>query len=80
MSLDCFAAHDSGVIAVGSQRQMINIWTESGELVMQTKFHKGFMGHRIGAVASLAFHPTKHLLCTGAHNSFVSILAANPEK
>ena len=36
------------------------------------------MGHRIGPVTCLAFHPSKLLLACGASNAFISLIAALP--
>lgn len=50
----------------------------NGAAVSTLKYHKGFMGHRIGPVTALAFHPHKLILAVGAMNPLVSIMAAFP--
>jgi len=58
----------------GSSPTTINV----GTTVSTLKYHKGFMGHRIGPVTSVTFHPHKLLLAVGALNPLVSIMAAFP--
>lgn len=50
----------------------------NGASVSTLKYHKGFMGHRIGPVTALAFHPHKLMMAVGALNPLVSILTAYP--
>jgi regulator-associated protein of mTOR len=59
--------------------QVIKLYDTKGTLRNTTKYHKGFMGQRIGAVSCLDFHPTRLLLAAGANNPFISLLAAVKE-
>jgi len=75
--LDAMAVHPAApLLAVGSSKQVIKIFDLGGTLINTIKHHKGFMGHRIGPISSLEFHPHKLLLSAGAKNAFISILAA----
>lgn len=77
-SLEALSAHPfAPLFAAGSSKQVIKVFdSNTGNVIHATKYHKGFMGHRIGAVSCLAFHPNQVLLAAGAQNSFISILAA----
>lgn len=76
-SLEALAAHPfAPLLAAGSSKQVIKVFdSNTGNVIHATKYHKGFMGHRI-SVSCLAFHPNQVLLAAGAQNSFISILAA----
>ncbi len=76
-SLDAMAAHDyAPLLATGSKSEVIKLFDLSGKLLKTVKYHKGFMGHRIGPVTSLAFHPNQLYLAAGALNPIVSIMAS----
>jgi regulator-associated protein of mTOR len=78
--LDSLIAHDyAPIFASGSRKQLIRLCDFNNNPVAELKYHKGFMGHRIGPVTSLAFHPHKLLLAAGALNPYISILAATPQ-
>jgi len=54
------------------------VFDSAGSVVNVVKYHKGFMGHRIGPVTCLGFHPNRLMLAVGAQNAFISLLAAVP--
>ena len=37
--------------------QYVGVYNQSGDTLSTIKYHDGFMGQRIGAICSLAFHP-----------------------
>lgn len=79
VSMDALAIHNHApLIAAGSQKQVVRIADFTGSHVSTLKYHKGFMGHRIGPVSSLAFHPHKLMLAVGSTNPFISVLAVLP--
>ena len=49
----------AGILAVGSSQQFIGVLSQNGNLLGTIKYHEGFMGHRIGPVSCMAFHPYK---------------------
>lgn len=56
--LDAFTVHEyAPLYASGSRKQVVRIGDVTGATVSTLKYHKGFMGHRIGPVTSLTFHP-----------------------
>ena len=49
----------AGILAVGSSQQFIGVLSQTGGVLSTIKYHEGFMGHRIGPVSCMAFHPYK---------------------
>eukprot|EP00467_Chlorarachnion_reptans_P026385 CAMPEP_0114531780 /NCGR_PEP_ID=MMETSP0109-20121206/26257_1 /TAXON_ID=29199 /ORGANISM="Chlorarachnion reptans, Strain CCCM449" /LENGTH=640 /DNA_ID=CAMNT_0001714685 /DNA_START=230 /DNA_END=2149 /DNA_ORIENTATION=+ len=74
-----FAVHHfAPLCAVGSRGkeiQLVNIQT--GAALDRIKYHMGFLEHRIGAVSSLAFHPSDILLAAGADDEYISIYSGD---
>lgn len=72
--LDAFDVHNyAPVFACGSKKQIVTIMDLNGTTINTSKYYKGFMGHRIGPVTSLSFHPNKLLLAAGGYHSFISM-------
>ena len=44
--------------------------------IASIEFHEGFLGQRIGSIASLAFHPYDMLLASGALDEFVGVYSS----
>ncbi|BBN00072.1 regulatory associated protein of mTOR [Marchantia polymorpha subsp. ruderalis] len=63
------------VIASGSSKSFIKVFSTSGEQLSMVRYHNSFLGHRIGPVSCLHFHPYSVLLAAGATDSIVSIYA-----
>ncbi|KAJ7559940.1 hypothetical protein O6H91_04G107500 [Diphasiastrum complanatum] len=63
------------VIASGSAKQYIKVFSASGEQLSMIRYHNSFLGQRIGPVSCLSFHPYNVLLAAGASDSVVSIYA-----
>lgn len=76
-SLTALAVHrHAPVIASGSAKQMIKVFSLEGEQLTLIRYQPSFMGQRIGSVNCLSFHPYKSLLSAGAgDNALVSIYA-----
>ncbi|KAL5205507.1 hypothetical protein ABZP36_033716 [Zizania latifolia] len=76
-SLTALAVHQHApVIASGSAKQMIKVFSLEGEQLTIIRYQPSFMGQRIGSVNCLSFHPYKSLLAAGAgNNALVSIYA-----
>ncbi|XP_040384579.1 regulatory-associated protein of TOR 1-like isoform X1 [Oryza brachyantha] len=76
-SLTALAVHrHAPVIASGSAKQMIKVFSLEGEQLTIIRYQPSFMGQRIGSVNCLSFHPYKSLLAAGAgDNALVSIYA-----
>ncbi|XP_062201737.1 regulatory-associated protein of TOR 1-like isoform X1 [Phragmites australis] len=76
-SLTALAVHRyAPVVASGSAKQMIKVFSLEGEQLTIIRYQPSFMGQRIGSVNCLSFHPYKSLLAAGAgDNALVSIYA-----
>jgi len=76
-SLTALAVHrHAPVVASGSAKQMIKVFSLEGEQLTIIRYQPSFMGQRIGSVNCLSFHPYKSLLAAGAgDNGLVSIYA-----
>nr|CAB3459136.1 unnamed protein product [Digitaria exilis] len=76
-SLTALAVHrHAPVVASGSAKQMIKVFSLEGEQLTIIRYQPSFMGQRIGSVNCLSFHPYKSLLAAGAgDNALVSIYA-----
>lgn len=65
------------VIATGSGKQLIKIFSTNGKQLNIVKYHNSFLGQRIGPVSAVRFHPYKVLVAAGAMDSIVSIYAGD---
>ncbi|XP_039833075.1 regulatory-associated protein of TOR 1 isoform X4 [Panicum virgatum] len=76
-SLTALAVHrHAPVVASGSAKQMIKVFSLEGEQLTIIRYQPSFMGQRIGSVNCLSFHPYKSLLAAGAgDNALVFIYA-----
>ena len=76
-SLTALAVHrHAPVVASGSAKQMIKVFSLEGEQLTIIRYQPSFMGQRIGSVNCLSFHPYKSLLAAGTgDNGLVSIYA-----
>lgn len=75
-SLTALAIHrHAPVIASGSAKQMIKVFSLEGEQLSLIRYYPTFMGQRIGPVSCLTFHPYRVLLAAGAADACVSIYA-----
>jgi regulator-associated protein of mTOR len=80
-SMNALAVHDHApLISSGSHRQFFKIFDMEGNTLNVIKYHEGFLGQRIGPVTSLAFHPNRLLLVSGAYDACISIHAAMHDK
>mmetsp|Transcript_15197 Transcript_15197/g.25231 ORF Transcript_15197/g.25231 Transcript_15197/m.25231 type:complete len:103 (-) Transcript_15197:50-358(-) len=61
------------IMATGSHAQFIKILTLGGDQLGMIRHHEGFMGQRIGPVASLAFHPIRLVMAAACTDNLVSI-------
>ncbi|XP_054724239.1 regulatory-associated protein of mTOR-like isoform X2 [Uloborus diversus] len=68
---------DLDLVACGAATQFISVFDRSGECVSTIKYHDGFMGHRIGPISCLHFHPYKACLAAGSTDSLISIYSVN---
>ncbi|XP_035218462.1 regulatory-associated protein of mTOR-like isoform X2 [Stegodyphus dumicola] len=76
--MTAMAIHTSlDLIACGAASQFISVFNQSGENVSTIKYHDGFMGHRIGPISCLAFHPYKASLAAGSTDSLISVYSVN---
>ncbi|KAL3274396.1 hypothetical protein HHI36_015789 [Cryptolaemus montrouzieri] len=72
--ISCFDIHNSaGIYSCGSVSQSICIYNLQGNLLNSIRFYEGFMGHRIGPINCLSFHPHKVVLATGTADCSVSV-------
>ncbi|XP_043723944.1 regulatory-associated protein of TOR 1-like isoform X2 [Telopea speciosissima] len=75
-SLTALAIHrHAPIIASGSAKQLIKIFSLGGEQLGTIRYYPTFMAQKIGSVSCLTFHPYKVLLAAGAADSLVSIYA-----
>ncbi|MQM11366.1 hypothetical protein Taro_044270 [Colocasia esculenta] len=75
-SLTALAVHrHAPVIASGSAKQIVKVFSLEGEVLRNIKYYPTFMAQRIGYVTCLTFHPYKVLLAAGAADACVSIYA-----
>lgn len=73
-SLTALAVHrHAPVIASGSAKQYIKVFSITGEQLSVVRYHNSFLGQRIGPVSCLSFHPYNILLAAGATDAIVSI-------
>ncbi|GAB2235961.1 hypothetical protein Droror1_Dr00026406 [Drosera rotundifolia] len=75
-SLTALAVHrHAPIIASGSAKQFIKIFSLKGEQLGTIRYYPTFMVQKIGSVSCLTFHPYQVLLAAGAADAFVSIYA-----
>ncbi|XP_010553141.1 PREDICTED: regulatory-associated protein of TOR 1 isoform X2 [Tarenaya hassleriana] len=73
-SLTALAVHrHAPIIASGSARQLIKVFSLQGEQLGIIRYYPSFMAQKIGSVSSLTFHPYQVLLAAGSADSFVSV-------
>lgn len=73
-AITAFASHDySPIFASGSNKEEIRVFNDNEDQLCHIRYHDGFLGQRIGRVASLAFHQHKMYLAAGFTDNFVSI-------
>lgn len=65
------------ILAAASYEQQIKVLTQDGTVLSTIRYHDGFLGQRLGPIASLNFHPNKPLLCAGSTDSIISVYCAN---
>jgi regulator-associated protein of mTOR len=68
------------VMASGSAKQYIKVFSMVGEQLSMVRYHNSFLGQRIGPVSCLQFHPYQVLLAAGATDSIVSIYAGESQR
>jgi hypothetical protein len=72
--MTALCVHDyAPLIATGSRRQQVRIFTNTGDPITDMRYHDGFLGQRIGPVTTIAFHPNRLLMAMGALDSIVSV-------
>uniref|UniRef100_A0A7N0VD95 Raptor N-terminal CASPase-like domain-containing protein n=1 Tax=Kalanchoe fedtschenkoi TaxID=63787 RepID=A0A7N0VD95_KALFE len=75
-SLTAFAIHrHAPIIASGSARQLIKVYSLEGDLLGSMQNSPIFMPQKTGPISCLAFHPYRMLLAAGTTDPFVSIFA-----
>lgn len=80
-SMTALAVHrHAPVMASGSAKQYIKVFSLSGEQLSMVRYHNSFLGQRIGPVSCLQFHPYSVLLAAGASDAIVSIYAAETQR
>uniref|UniRef100_UPI00358F8B59 regulatory-associated protein of mTOR isoform X2 n=1 Tax=Myxine glutinosa TaxID=7769 RepID=UPI00358F8B59 len=67
----------ANIFACGSLNHFISVYALTGEFLNNIKYYDGFMGQRIGAVNSLAFHPYWPHLAAGSSDYYLSIYSAD---
>lgn len=78
--MSCMAVHRSAnTYACGSLNQFISIFNaQTGSPLNTIRFYEGFMGHRIGPVTCLGFHPHKVVLAAGTSDCCVNVYSLEP--
>ena len=75
-SLTALAVHrHAPVIASGSAKQLIKVFSLEGEQLGTIRYYPSFMAQKIGSVSCLTFHPYQIFLAAGAADAYVSIYA-----
>ena len=75
-SLTALAVHrHAPIIASGSAKQMIKLFSLNGEPLGSIRYHLTIMALKIGPVSCLTFHPYQVLLAAGATDALFSIYA-----
>ncbi|CAH1990620.1 unnamed protein product [Acanthoscelides obtectus] len=72
--MSCLSIHRSAhTYACGSLNQFISIYTLKGTLINTIRVYEGFMGHKIGPVTCLNYHPHRVALATGTQDCSISV-------
>jgi len=82
-AMTAMAVHPKAhVFACGSVSQHINVHSSDGDLHSTIKYVDGggLMGHRIGAVSCLTFHPYRVCLAAGGMDSLISVFSSEKSK
>lgn len=75
-SLTALAVHrHAPVIASGSAKQLIKVFSLEGEQLGTIRYLHTFMGQKISSVSCLTFHPYQVLLAAGAVDGYVTVYA-----
>ncbi|KAJ6331470.1 hypothetical protein OIU76_009949 [Salix suchowensis] len=75
-SLTALAVHrHAPIIASGSAKQMIKLFSLNGEPLGSIRYHLTIMAQKIGPVSCLTFHPYQVLLAAGATDALFAIYA-----
>lgn len=75
-SLTALGVHrHAPIIASGSAKQLIKVFSLTGEPLGTIRYYPTFMAQKIGSVSCLTFHPYQVLLAAGAADACVSIYA-----
>ncbi|KAH7387516.1 hypothetical protein KP509_16G026500 [Ceratopteris richardii] len=64
-------------IATGSAKRIVRVFNMQGVQLSSIRYHSSFLGHQIGPISALSFHPYKVLLATGDTESNVSIYSGD---
>lgn len=65
------------ILAAASYEQQIKVFTQDGTVLSTIRYHDGFLGQRLGPIASLNFHSNRTMLCAGSTDSIISVYCAN---
>lgn len=77
-SLTAMAVHrHAPLIASGSGKRIVKVFNLQGEQLSFIRYHNSFLGHQIGPVSALSFHPYKVYLAAGDTESNVSIYSGD---
>nr|ALE20568.1 Raptor [Leptinotarsa decemlineata] len=72
--MSCMSVHRiASTYACGSMNQFINIYSLKGNLINTIRIYEGFMGHRIGPVTCLNYHPYKIALAAGTSDCCINV-------
>jgi len=72
--MTALAVHNyAPILACGSEKQKIKVYSSTGEELNIIRYHEGFLGQRIGPISCLNFHPYQLLMGAGATDSIVSL-------
>jgi regulator-associated protein of mTOR len=75
-SLTALSVHrHAPIIASGSAKQIIKLFSLNGEQLDSITYHLTIMGQKISPVSCLTFHPYQVLLAAGATDALFSIYA-----
>ncbi|KAI3968326.1 hypothetical protein MKW92_052315 [Papaver armeniacum] len=75
-SLTALAIHrHAPVIASGSAKQLIKVFSLTGDQLGTIRYYPSLLGQKIGPVSYLTFHPYQSLLAAGSADACVSIYA-----
>lgn len=77
-SRTALAVHRHGpFIASGSAKRVVKVFNLHGEQLSGIRYHSTFLGHQIGPLSALSFHPYKVYLATGDTESNVAIYSGD---